>query len=276
MVQEQFVEQLKPLNYDNVGKEEKRQIILTLTPVAFQLASELFNTKPPFCPTNNRLQQTLKKYNNLIDALETTATVLNYTSTSLNIVTQVLNGTITAKIALELAKTTVNQVLKAAPVAPGAVASAIVDVEDVIKVLTYEADGSSKQSKKKEQLKTGAFYISLASIIVDGIVIILKKITPALKQCGLEPKELGPEITKFIEEAETKKSTNTEQSYKGFAFEIVDVKLPNDPTVTRRIAQALNTEGIVALKTEPSFTQNPKVLIEELKLIIDRDNLKAY
>ena len=60
------------------------------------------------------------------------------------------------------------------------------------------------------------------------------------------------------------------------SFEIVKVSLPNDPTVKRTIAQALNTEGVVALQTEPSFTQNPKVLIEELKLLIDKDNLKAY
>ena len=38
---------------------------------------------------------------------------------------------------------------------------------------------------------------------------------------------------------------------------------------------ARNKQGIVLLQTEPSFTQDPKVLVEELKLIIDRDNLKA-
>ena len=75
---------------------------------------------------------------------------------------------------------------------------------------------------------------------------------------------------------QTTNQSNTQQSYKGFTFEIVEVKLPNDPTVTRRVGRALNTEGIIALETEPSFTQNTKVLIEELKLIIDRDNLKAF
>ena len=56
-------------------------------------------------------------------------------------------------------------------------------------------------------------------------------------------------------------------------FEVVDKYF--SPTLNQKIGQAKNKQGIVLLQTKPSFTQDPKVLIEELKLIIDRDNLKA-
>jgi len=63
-------------------------------------------------------------------------------------------------------------------------------------------------------------------------------------------------------------------SYKGFTFQIEEV--PFSPTVTRKRALALNQSGITLLQTELSFTANNQTLIDELKLIIDRDDLKAF
>jgi len=64
-----------------------------------------------------------------------------------------------------------------------------------------------------------------------------------------------------------------DEVYNGFTFSIVEKQF--SPTLNQKIGQAKNSQGIVLLQTEPSFTQDPQVLIEELKLIIDRDNLKA-
>jgi hypothetical protein len=68
---------------------------------------------------------------------------------------------------------------------------------------------------------------------------------------------------------------NVENSYKGFTF---DIKLDTqqNPNYPRRYAVALNQDGLILLKSNSSFTSNPQTLIDELKLIIDRDNLKAY
>jgi hypothetical protein len=46
--------------------------------------------------------------------------------------------------------------------------------------------------------------------------------------------------------------------------------------VNRYRAVGKNQSGIVLIQTELSFTLEPQILINELKLIIDRDNLKAY
>jgi len=63
-------------------------------------------------------------------------------------------------------------------------------------------------------------------------------------------------------------------SYNGFVIKIEEV--PFSPTVTRRKAVAFNQSGIALLETPLSFTTNDQTLINELKLIIDRDNLRAY
>ena len=85
--------------------------------------------------------------------------------------------------------------------------------------------------------------------------------------------QFGDDIKNLTAVVTTAENSNTDTIYKGFTFEIVDKYF--SPTLNQKIGQARNKQGIVLLQTEPSFTQDPKVLIEELKLIIDRDNLKA-
>ena len=277
LIQGQFKDQLLPIDIENLQGIAKEQVIQEIEAEALLLAQEMLSQgKPSFCPTDDKLQKILKIYNLLLKTAETTATVLNYISTSLNILTGVLNGTVIALGALSTSKIIANQAAKIIPVLPGVVVSVLNDIEDLIKTTTFKADGSSRLVKIKGQLESGAYYTALAAGIVNAIVTILKLLKPLLTKCGLQPDEFGEELNRFILQSQTKEDSTTNTSYQGFTFEIVKVSLPNDPTVKRTIAQALNTEGVVALQTEPSFTQNPKVLIEELKLLIDKDNLKAY
>jgi hypothetical protein len=277
LIQGQFEDQLLPIDIESLQADAKEQIVQELKAEALLLTQEMLSqNKPSFCPTDDKLQKILKIYNLLLKTAETTATVLNYISTSLNILTGVLNGTVIALGALSTSKTIANQAAKIVPVLPGVVVSVLNDIEDLIKTTTFKADGSSRLVKIQGQLESGAYYTALAAGIVNAIVTILKLLKPLLTKCGLQPDEFGEELNRFILQSQVKEESSTNTSYQGFTFEIVKVSLPNDPTVKRTIAQALNTEGIVALQTEPSFTQNPKVLIEELKLLIDKDNLKAY
>lgn len=65
--------------------------------------------------------------------------------------------------------------------------------------------------------------------------------------------------------------------YKGFTFSILE---EDDPRFVvagnkRRYAVALDRSGFIALQSEPSFTLDPEVLIEELRLEIDKRRLEA-
>jgi hypothetical protein len=67
-------------------------------------------------------------------------------------------------------------------------------------------------------------------------------------------------------------------SYKGFKFAIKEE--PNNPQFIvkgnkRRYAVAINRYGVESVKSEYSFTQDPNDLIEQLKLIIDQQNLQG-
>ena len=62
--------------------------------------------------------------------------------------------------------------------------------------------------------------------------------------------------------------------YKGFTFEIKYDGLNQTP-YPKRFAQALDKSQIVRLKSESSFASDPNILIEELKFIIDTQNLKG-
>lgn len=65
-------------------------------------------------------------------------------------------------------------------------------------------------------------------------------------------------------------------TYRGFEFAVYE---ENDPRFVvagnkRRYAVALDRSGFTVLQSRPSFTLDPNVLVEELKLIIDEQNLE--
>jgi len=277
LIQGQFTNQLLPYNYEALNEQLKKEVLIEAEQLAKKLAlSYLEKNKPPFClpPAVAKKQQA--KLNNLLNIVESTANALNFTSGGLNTITLVIDGTITAIEALTLTKFTANQAAKVAPLVPGVIVSLLEDLDTIITSFKETPIGDRRITKIRDQLKTGAFYISIAAAIMDAIATLLTIFIELLKACGETPNELGPQTKKFIEANQTTLSSNTQQSYQGFTFQIIQRPLPSDPRIQRNVAQALNTEGIVALESQPSFTDNPKVLIEELKLIIDRDNLKAY
>jgi hypothetical protein len=123
---------------------------------------------------------------------------------------------------------------------------------------------------------------ALVASIVGGFILVatslLKSIDAFLEKCDPDNMSSLLPISKEIQDiADAQLQADNTQNlttYQGFIFDIEII--PYTPTVNRRRAVGKNQSGIVLIQTELSFTTDDQTLINELKLIIDRDNLKAY
>lgn len=226
---------------------------------------------PTTCPSPQVLDKILSIRNNLGTEIENTAAYINIIDNSLNIVRDLLQGTITATTALTLLKTTTSLGVKFLPAAPGAVTALLSDLDDIKTLLTFKTDRTPKLPELKRAVDLGSTYISKASSTLSSILGLLSVIDQVLTFCGRNANLPGENTDSLVNKARVAGTEN--QLYKGFTFRFIEQ--PFSPTINRKIGQALNSQGIVLLQTEPSFTLDPQVLIQELKLIIDRDNLKA-
>lgn len=246
-----------------------------LSQLALDLGIEGLETGAPklpnLCPPQAVLSRVIVIRDNYIDEIEAAAKYIDIINNSLQVIKDLLNGSITTLTALNLLKTVSSAATKFIPVVPGAVTALLSDLDDIRTLLTFKTDGTPKLPELKRAVDLGSTYISEASLAINSIITLLAFIDQVLVKCGQKVKDIPSGITELTQVIQTVGSSDL--LYKGFTFEIVDKYF--SPTLNQKIGQAKNKQGIVLLQTEPSFTQDPKVLIEELKLIIDRDNLKA-
>jgi len=130
-------------------------------------------------------------------------------------------------------------------------------------------------SKRINQGQVGLATIQALSLILTGLLAsileLLNSLDGLIQKCAEEqniPYNLiNAELVAI--------QGNVENSYKGFTFNIKLENLEN-PQYPRRYAVAINEYGLIVLRSESSFTANPQTLIDQLKFIIDRDNLKSF
>jgi len=255
----------------------KSKAISTLSSQATKLGITGLETEypqlPDLCPSQAILDQVLAVRNALGTDIENTAKYINIVDSSLQILSPIISATEGTIDTVSLLKTATSLASKFVPVIPGAAVALISDLEDLKMRLTFKTDGTPKLPELKRGIQLGSQYVSGAALILQSILAFLKIIDSVLEKCGKKPNKLGGDIDTLLNTVKLAETSNIQSTYQGFTFEIIEK--PFSPTVNRKIAQAKNSQGIVLLQTEPSFTQNPQVLIEELKLIINRDNLKA-
>jgi hypothetical protein len=249
----------------------------TLLSLASQLGIEGIDTANPtlpnVCPSEDILNRVLQIRNSLGVDIENTSKYINTVDNSLQILTPVINGTVSSLEALNILKTATSLATKVVPVVPGAVTALLSDLDDIRTLITFKSDGTPKLPQLQRALTIGAQYISDAAKILQTIVSFLQVIDLVLEKCGKKPNGLGSDATALLDTTKLAEVSLINETYKGFTFAIVEKQF--SPALKQKIGQAKNSQGIVLLQTEPSFTTDPQVLVEELKLIIDRDNLKA-
>jgi hypothetical protein len=209
---------------------------------------------------------------------------LNKIGKTLNVITLSLTGVATflsllqgAIKAIDLAKIAAKVAAAAFPVLAPALPGLLATLTNAKTAAILDPTTGTSRLQKYTSIIGGA---ALVASIIGGYILIatalLKSIDAILEKC--DPNNPLPPISKEIQniaEIQAKTiQTQNETTYKG--FNIIIEEVPYTPTVTRRRALGQNQDGITLIQTELSFTTDDQTLINELKLIIDRDNLEAY
>lgn len=246
-----------------------------LTPIVIKLLNEA--TSPDgLCVPQPILEKIILERNALVIQLNDIGTNLDTITKSITGLNSYFNLAVTIINTISVAKTVVSAAAKVVPLIPGAVPAALSDLEDAKNKLTFTDTGTSKLEKIQLSISTAGISISLVNGFILTIVNILNSLDSILIKCS--PNSTFAPISKGIKDSASVQqqagNTLNQTTYQGFIIEIEEV--PYTATVTRRRAIGKNQQGIILTQTELSFTTNPLTLINELKLIIDRDNLKAY
>lgn len=217
----------------------------------------------------NQLVNSLNKTNQQLDRLTTALTGL---STFYGLTSTILKILKTSKKVISAA----SKFIPSPPGVPGVITAAMGDLDDIIRDTTFTNTGNSKLEKISGTIAAASLSVSIVNTYILTIIRIIESIDIKIKQCDpystLIP--INPELIKTAELQAQSNQTQNNATYKGFIIEIEIV--PFSPTVNRRRAVGKNENGITLISTELSFTTLDEVLINELKFIIDRDNLKAY
>ena len=294
LIQSNTPDNLKPQGTGNLGKKfldlgkkTLKLILPKLTSLASEFALDQFNQvkdqatspeaiaqlKAQFCPSPQRLQQLVEMRNNIVGQLNTIGNqvnTLNNSVTNLQSLISILQNILSIE---QLAKLATSAISKAIPFGlPGAIPALLSDLEIIDDEVIPIVD------KNASILSGISLPFSILSAIINKIVKALQSLDSLISLC-LEDSGLNLQLDSISETIqivsnEVDKATTNDGSYKGFTFSVEEV--PFSPTVNRRKAVGKNAQGIPLIETELSFTTIPQILINELKLIIDRDNLKAY
>ena len=230
--------------------------------------------KEEFC--NVQLPQIIAKRNNAVDYLNNTGRILDTLTISVNFGASFAEILETLIKILRGASFTINQAAKAIPLIPGAVVSAVNDLSTIADTVTFKPDGTPNIPP----LKITAAQVSPAFATVQSTIVrcvdLLDRLDILITLCDPNANLTGisDSINTVYDNELVASATENDGTYKGFILEIESI--PFTDTVNKNRAVGKNRSGIILISTESSFASNPQVLIDELKFIIDRDDLKSY
>jgi hypothetical protein len=226
------------------------------------------------CPTSEELAKVIIIRNQIVDSLNSIKSTVNTISsitTPLDIIVPTLNTAIS--------------VLKLLP-APSAVPPGVGLPVGVILTASDGLNTVQTLLKPTEtQLDSFDSILDYITSTIDEILSQLSLLDILINKCKNELpannpvasstlSSVDPELLDQIQKIKDSKQNVLDMTYKGFTFEIIED--PNNTlSIPRRYAVAKNFQGIILLKSNSSFTNDPNILIEELKFIIDKNSLNA-
>lgn len=287
-------------------KDETKQILDLLPPLpSIQMLVEIimkktqdiknrFITKiesfiPEFldqCPSTEEIEKIIVTRNNVVQQLNQVYTSLDRTANLISGVSKFLTVIITAIKVSQGLITALNITQLVSPIIPNPVLVKInagtETAQDFLDKIRFKADGDPKLVP----LVTGIISASVATQLLlntfKNFICVLEGLDVRINEClqdspqkpSIKLTPLDPLLLEAVNTTiEQNQSSLLDTTYRGFSFEIEEV--PFSPTTVRKRALAKNSDNITLLQTELSFTTTPDILIQELKLVIDRDNLRA-
>ena len=271
----------------NLGIQLAVKVVPPLVKMATDAGIEAlkgFFKQPEGCPANDKILELINIRNNILKVLNPTSKTLealvktlDVASTTLNITKNVV--TISSQI-IDAYVLVAPKVVPPLPVPPN--------------IFTTKANIDDTLNPILNSLTNRINITNIAANIVYNIVIkiieVLNAIDLHINECSdpNNPPQLTP-IDPFVQSVFDKyQESLTSQvdvytayntTYNGFTLEIVTgsyAPTASSPKLVTSKAVGKNFGGIPIIETEYSFTTTPQVLIDELKLRIDTENLKAY
>ena len=256
------------------------KITTLIIPNLLLLAKNFLQSKSgDFCPPPQITQEALSTFNNIVTSLNATVETVDKVAQASIAATTAVNTLQEVSSALTIALPAASLAAKFAVPVPGALVSAIDDIDFANKTILYKKDGSPKLPSITGGINAITMGIAVFSSLVKNASGIINNISSLLKPClpegqQTEVEQLSPLTQQYTDYADDNYENYDNTSYKGFIIKMEEV--PFTPTVNRRRAVGYTTNGVPLIQTELSFSTNNQTLTTELKLIIDRDNLKAY
>jgi hypothetical protein len=254
---------LIPYVLDLISKFGPRILNNILNKVKDSLADKL-------CPSEDELLEILRKRNKLVRQLNNLLRIVKTISKILKVTSALIFG---LKLGIKIATLTSTPLTFTAQI--------------------NEGIAQLKRLLNKADPVVSSLSVTAATIgfLLSYILSLLNMLDDLLQSCAQEinPETGGPKLPFEVIDAEINNfkdpTTGEEQDiidpltgnpfpYKGFTFEIKNDTSQNFQ-YPKRYAIARNVQGIQVLRSESSFASNPSILIEELKFVIDRDNLRA-
>ena len=258
---------------EELGIDEQLEQLSSLTDPA-----KLQEVIKRLCPTQDVLENIIRQRDGIVDFLNNQQGKVNNLKISADTTGDVADGLQDTSTGIELSVFIANQLAKVAGLAVvlAPIRSIITDLDVVNQAIIFKKDGNPRIPPLRGAVSNFSVPLNQVNTIITKIVQALAPIDEIITLCSPNSSlnTLSPDVLATVAIQLSAGETEDGSLYKGFRLEIEE--RPYTDTVTQRRAVGLNSSGVVLIASEFSFASDPSVLTNEIKFIIDRDNLKAY
>lgn len=244
-----------------------------LLPLAIELLlafgiTKLSERKQKICPSASALNANVERRNRVVKQLNQI-----FKQVTLNTAIAVALTAIAALI-----KTNRSVVLNlplplGAPIGVGVPYSAVAKLQEVENVLK-ELESDNEELNK--QIING---LVLLTVAITTILVLLKLLDEMTQECATElnvqPEAISQELLDLSNEA-SEEGVISPNLVNGFTLEVQAIDQNAVGKLKRRQAVGKNSQGIIIVKGDPSFSSSDQILINELAFYIQSNNLKAF